>query len=203
MTATALLTLIGLQTLLAISPGPAAVLTIKTAAAEGARAGIFLSLGLAIGVVIWAAAALAGLSLLFEFAPCLQTSLKLLGAGFLIWVGFSLWRGADRPLEDVAAAKRQHPFRLIRLGIWTDLANPKALAYFAAVFTTIMPTEASMGWTLAILAIIFAIEMVWYTLLSLVFSRSGPRRAYIRAKGWLDRLFGALLALLGARIALP
>ena len=203
MTISALLTLISLQALLAMSPGPASVLTIKTAAAEGARAGLLLSFGLAIAVVIWAAAALAGLSVLFEIAPYLQTSLKLIGAGFLIWIGISLWRGADQPLKDVDAAKGHNPLKLIRLGIWTDLANPKALAYFAAVFTTIMPTEISIGWTLAILAIIFAIELVWYALLSLIFSRSGPRRAYIRAKGWLDRLFGALVALLGVRIALP
>ncbi len=203
MTATALITLIGLQALLAMSPGPAAVLTIKTAASEGARAGLLLSLGLAIAVVIWAAAALAGLSLLFDVAPYLQTSLKLIGAGFLVWVGISLWRGADQPLKDVDAAAGHKPLKLIRLGIWTDLANPKALAYFAAVFTTIMPTELSVGWTLAVLAIIFGIELAWYALLSMVFSRSGPRRAYIRAKGWLDRLFGALVALLGVRIALP
>ncbi|GFE66864.1 LysE family translocator [Litoreibacter roseus] len=203
MTLAALLTLMGLQVLIAMSPGPAGVLTIKTAAADGARAGILLSLGLAIAIVIWAVSALAGLSLLFEIAPFLQTALRIVGAAFLIWIGFTLWRHAKEPMPDVSAAAVKRPLALIRLGLWTNIANPKALAYFAAVFTGIMPADASLGWAALIILVIFAIEFTWYCTLALVFSRPAPRRAYARAKSWLDRLFGGIVMALGARIALP
>lgn len=203
MTLAAILTLAAMQTLIAMSPGPAGVLAIKTAAAEGIRAGLALALGLALAIVVWASAALAGLSLLFEIAPALQTALRIAGAAFLIWIGISMWRHAHQPMPQTAAAGTGNTRRLLRIGLWTNLANPKALAYFAAVFTGIMPPDPSAALAAGLLALIFAIEFAWYTALALVFSRPVPRRAYGRAKGWLDRLFGGIVAALGLRIALP
>ena len=201
MTLTALLTLMGLQALIAISPGPAAIVTIKTAAASGVRAGLMLSLGLAIAIAIWATTALAGLAVIFEVAPFLQTGLRILGAGFLIWIGLSMIRHAREPLPVAQAARAVASGRLLRLGIVTNLANPKALAYFTAVFVTIMPADPSLMAAALTLGVIFAIEFAWYATLRIVFSRAAPARAYQRAKTQLDRIFGGLVTLLGARIA--
>lgn len=199
---TALLTLAGLQALIAISPGPAAVVTIKTAAANGIRAGMALSLGLALAILIWAAAALAGLSVIFDIAPFLQTGLRIAGALFLIWIGISMFRHASTPLQTTEAFATTSSGRLIRLGLLTNLANPKALAYFTAVFVTIMPADPSIATAALVLAVIFGIEFTWYACLSIVFSRRGPAAVYGRAKAGLDRLFGGLITLLGARIAI-
>jgi threonine/homoserine/homoserine lactone efflux protein len=200
-TLTALLTLMGLQVLIATSPGPAAVVTIKTAAANGMRDGLYISLGLAGAIVIWAAGAMAGLSIIFEVAPYLQTGLRIMGALFLIWIGISMFRHANKPMSDTAAAGATSTWRLIRLGLVTNLANPKALAYFAAVFVGIMPSDPTLFVVAVTLTAIFVIEFTWYATLSIVFSRPSPRRAYMRGKTLLDRIFGGLIAALGARIA--
>ncbi len=186
-----------------MSPGPAGVLTLKTAAAHGARAGLWLSLGLALAIVIWAGAALAGLSLIFEIAPFLQTALRVIGAAFLIYVGCTMWRHAREPVQDGTDLPQRTGARLVKLGVYTNLANPKALAYFAAVFTGIMPVDPTLRDAGLILTLIFFIEFGWYATVTIVFSRSAPRRFYVAAKSWLDRTFGAVLALLGIRIALP
>ncbi|MDX8348748.1 LysE family transporter [Cognatiyoonia sp. IB215446] len=201
MTWAAILTLAGLQALIAISPGPAAVVTIKTAASQGVKAGLALSFGLASAILIWASAALAGLSIVFEVAPYLQTSLRVAGGLFLIWIGWSMWRHARTPLPDPVAAPAIGAARLVRLGLLTNLANPKALAYFAAVFVGIMPADPTFAMALTILTVIFVIEFAWYAALSIAFSRPSPRRAYQRGKMHIDRAFGGILALLGARIA--
>ncbi len=203
MTAAALLTLAGLQALIAMSPGPAGVLCIKTAAADGARAGVALALGLALGIIVWAIAAIGGLSLLFEVAPYLQTAFRIIGAAFLIWIGLMLWRNADAPMPEARGVRGRSVLGMIRLGMVTNLANPKALAYFAAIFTGFLPTEPGALDAVLILGTVFAVELAWYTALALVFSRPGPRRAYGRAKAWLDRVFGAIIMALGARIATP
>ncbi len=203
MTWAVLLTLAGLQALIVISPGPATLLCIKTSAAEGARSGLALTFGLALAALIWASAALAGLSLLFELAPYLQTAFRILGAGFLIWIAVAMWRHADTPLPDADRVVPRSLLSQIRLGVITNLANPKALAYFTAVFSGVMPADPSLASAAMILCVIFVIEFGWYAIVSLVFSRSGPRRAYGRAKRWLDRSFAAILTGLGIRIALP
>ncbi|MDX8353412.1 LysE family transporter [Cognatiyoonia sp. IB215182] len=201
MTWAAILTLAGLQALIAISPGPAAVVTIKTAASQGVKAGLALSFGLASAILIWASAALAGLSIVFEVAPYLQTSLRIAGGLFLIWIGWKMWRHARTPMPDPGAAPTIGVAQLIRLGLLTNLANPKALAYFAAVFVGIMPADPTFAIALTILTVIFVIEFAWYAALSMAFSRPSPRRAYQRGKTFIDRAFGGIVALLGARIA--
>lgn len=203
MTLTGYLTLIGLQALIAMSPGPAGVLTLQIAAASGLRAGLALATGLAVAIVLWAAAALTGLSLLFEVAPTAQTTLRLIGAAFLIWMGVALWRGADMPLARTTAPVGRAPHRLVAVGLATNLANPKALAYFAAVFAGLVPADPSWGTALAILGVVFAVEFAWYAVIALVFSRPAPQRAYARLKGRADRIFGAAVVALGARIAVP
>ena len=53
-----------------------------------------------------------------------------------------------------------------------------------------------------VLAIVAVNEFTWFALLALLFS-GGPARAfYRRAKVWLDRVMGGVLALLGLRLDL-
>ena len=159
MTLSAVLTLAVLQFFIAASPGPATILTIKTAARDGLRAGLWLALGLAVAIVLWAVAAITGLSVLFELAPWLQTGLRVVGGLFLIWIGIQLWRGARQPMDlDAVQLERSHGESL-RLGVFTNLANPKALAYFAAVFTSILPTDPALADSILILAVVFEVEL--------------------------------------------
>ena len=53
-----------------------------------------------------------------------------------------------------------------------------------------------------VLAIVAFNEFTWFALLALLFS-GGPARAfYRRAKVWLDRVMGGVLAMLGVRLVL-
>ncbi|MBM1309200.1 LysE family transporter [Sulfitobacter mediterraneus] len=202
MTATALACLALVQLLIAMSPGPAAVLTIRTAAVDGVKPALTLSVGLAVGVLLWAVAALLGLSLVFEIMPWLQTGLRVIGGLFLIWIALSLWRNAAAPLPETCTQVPRSTASILRLGVWTNLANPKALAYFAAVFTGALPADLTWVQALIVLAMIFVIETGWYAALSLLFSGTGPRRIYVRIKTGAERVFGVLLGLFGVRIAL-
>ncbi|MEL7114297.1 MAG: LysE family transporter [Pseudomonadota bacterium] len=201
MTLAALLGLFVMQVVLAVSPGPATMVSIRVAATEGLRAGVWLSLGFGVAMVIWASAAMMGLALLFEIAPWLQTGLRVVGGLFLIWLGFKAWRGAQSPMPQAKEVRARSAFAQFRLGVLTDLANPKALAYFAAVFSGILPTSPTLLDALAILCIIFVVEFSWYAVVAGVFSRRGPRAVYARLKAWIERCFGAILAVFGARIA--
>jgi threonine/homoserine/homoserine lactone efflux protein len=59
-----------------------------------------------------------------------------------------------------------------------------------------------LGWKAAILLAVLLNETLWYLIVARVFSLPRPRAAYSRAKAWIDRGFGTLLALLGLKIAL-
>ena len=73
----------------ASSPGPSLLVIIKHSVADGRRAGIRASVGHGIGVFIYALASASGLSFILDTNPFLFSIIQILGALFLIWIGFS------------------------------------------------------------------------------------------------------------------
>jgi threonine/homoserine/homoserine lactone efflux protein len=201
MTAAAFLSIILLHLIGAISPGPAFVMTIRTAAAEGLRPALFAALGLAFGAVSWAVAALLGLQLLFHLAPAALLAFKLAGAAFLLWIAWQIFRHADTALPQVEAGPAPRTaLSAFRLGLFTQLANPKAAVFFGAIFVGVIP-DGTPYWILgAILAIILLNEFLWYAFVARVFSLAKVRAGYGHAKRWVDRAFGVAIAAFGIRI---
>ncbi|TDP01272.1 LysE family translocator [Marinomonas balearica] len=80
-------------TLLAvISPGPDFVLITKQAISNGRRAGIICSLGIGAGISVHLLYTLVGLGMLLSEQEWLLNTMKILGAGYLLWLGGSaLW----------------------------------------------------------------------------------------------------------------
>jgi threonine/homoserine/homoserine lactone efflux protein len=186
----------------AISPGPAFVMTVRTAAAEGFRPAFFAAVGLGTGAVCWALAALLGLNLLFQVAPSALLVFKLAGAAFLLWIAWQTFRHANAPLPqaDANGPAPRTARSAFRLGLFTQLANPKIAVFFGAVFVGMVPRDAPIWAMAAILAMIFLDEMLWYAAVGRVFSLARVRALYARVKRWIDRAFGALIAAFAIRI---
>jgi len=203
MTLTVLLSVMAAHLAAAISPGPAFVMALRISARSGAPAGAAAAFGLGLGAAIWAMAAMLGLAALFRIAPDLLLALRLLGAGLLLMIAVALWRGADSPLEMTAAAgKRESLWSSFRLGLITQLANPKPAVFFGAVFIGLLPPDMGFGWALLIASLIMGVETLWFILVAWVFSQPWPRAIYLRAKARIDRAMGGVLALFSAKIAL-
>ena len=202
MTPAAFLAFAGLVVFAAVSPGPAVLMSARTGLTEGFRTGLMLAMGIGAGAVVWASAAMFGLNLLFAAAPALLWALKLGGAGYLVWMAIHLWRDAKTPLviEDTRAVPRS-ALSAFRLGLFTQLANPKPAVMFSAIFLGTVPQGTPLWVYLALLALIFTAETVWNSVVARVFSLDRTRARYISLKTVIDRSFAGLLALLGVKIA--
>ena len=202
MTLAAFLTFAGLVIFAAISPGPAVLMSARTGLTEGFRTGVMLALGIASGAVIWAMAAMFGLNLVFAAAPSLLWLLKIGGAAYLLWMAWHLWRDAKTPLMTADSRPTpRSPLAAYRLGLWTNLANPKAAVMFSSIFLGTLQDNTPL-WELGLLlAVIFLAETLWNTLVARIFSFEQSRTRYISLKTIIDRSFGGLLALLGVKIA--
>lgn len=202
MTLTAFIAVALLHLMAAISPGPAVLMAARTGVTEGLRTGTFLAMGIGIGGVIWAAAALFGLALVFQAAPSLLWALKIVGGVYLIYMAWGMWRGADHPLDMSAATNTpRSAASAFRLGLWTQLANPKPAVLFSAIFIGTVPPGTSLWVYAALLTVVFLNETIWNTLVARIFSFDRTRAGYISLKSVIDRTFGGLLALLGVKIA--
>ena len=201
MTLTAFLTVALLHLMVAISPGPAVLMSARTGITQGLRTGFFLACGIGIGGVVWASAALFGLGLVFKAAPTLLWAFKLVGGAYLIWMAWGLWRSADEPLDMSEAPTPPSAASAFRLGLITQLSNPKPAILFSAIFVGVVPLGTPIWVIAALLTVVFLNETVWNTLVARIFSFSRSKAAYISLKSVIDRSFGGLLALLGLKIA--
>ncbi|WP_298256218.1 LysE family translocator [uncultured Litoreibacter sp.] len=202
MSFTALFAIWLLHLFAAISPGPSVLMSARIGVMQGMRAGTFVSIGIGISAVIWAAAALFGLAIIFEAAPALLWSLKILGGIYLVWLGWKMWKSADTPLEQAQdGALPRSDWSALRLGMITQLANPKPAIMFSAIFLGTVPPSAPVWVYVVILTLVFLNDTLWNVFVARLFSFDRSRRAYLGLKSHLDRCFGGLLALLGVKIA--
>ena len=188
-----------------VSPGPSLVVVSRAAVAGSTDRGVAVAAGLALGTFVWAAAALFGLSVLFAVLPASYTALRVAGAAFLIVLAWRLWRGAAEPLSLPGSGPAPALTRAaaLRLGVWTQLANPKVAVFFGSVFAAVLPPAPSPATTVAVLAIVCLNELLWYSLVALALSRPAVRERYVRAKSTIDRATGAVLGALGLRLLVP
>ena len=202
MTLAAFLTVAILHLFVAISPGPAVLMAARTGVTEGFRTGTALACGIAMGAVSWAMAAMFGLSLLFTYAPFALTAIKLVGAAYLLWMAWQMWRDASRPLDLGGTTRTPRSLAsAFRLGLLTQYSNPKAAVMFSSLFIGTVPPGTS-GWTIAaLMVVVFLNEAVWNTLVARIFSLDASRRTYLGLKSLIDRCFGGMLAVLGLKIA--
>ncbi|OYX27503.1 MAG: transporter [Rhodobacterales bacterium 32-66-7] len=201
MTLAALATVWFVHLLAAASPGPAILMAARTGVTQGFVTGMWLSLGIGVGALVWAVAALFGMATLFHLAPSLLWAFKIGGGLFLLWIAFQMWRHAPEPLEMPTEATPATPFAAFRLGVLTQLANPKPAVFFGAVFVNTIPAGTSLPWIGVILILVLLNELACTLAVARAFSLAGPRSTYQRFKLYIDRSFGGLLALLGLKIA--
>jgi threonine/homoserine/homoserine lactone efflux protein len=202
MTLTAFLAVAFLHLMVAISPGPAVLMAARTGVTEGMRTGTFLAFGIGAGAVIWAMAALFGLALVFQAAPALLWAFKLFGAAYLLHLAWIMWRDAAQPLDMTQrSALPRTALSAFRLGLVTQLANPKPAVLFSAIFIGTVPPQTPLWVYGALLLVVFLNEALWNILVARIFSFERTRSGYITLKTILDRMFGGMLAVLGLKIA--
>ncbi|MEZ5674366.1 Threonine/homoserine/homoserine lactone efflux protein [Thalassovita litoralis] len=179
------------------SPGPAVIAMLRASLGSGRRAGFLCGLGLSVGATLWSLLAVLGLSALFAVAPWAFLALKIAGGAYLIWLALSLWRNADAP----AQAEAPQGLNGFRLGLVTNMANPKAVVFIAAIFTTVFPAMPTGASAALVLANHLALEIMFYSALTFGLTIPAFRAAYMRFKAVFDRAAAAVLGVMALRIA--
>ncbi|MCK1512945.1 LysE family transporter [Bradyrhizobium sp. 190] len=184
-----------------ISPGPSFVMVARVAVASSRIRALATALGMGAGGAIFGAAALLGLQSVLLAVPALYAGLKVLGGLYLCYLGFLIFTSAPQPLAATAdSGKGSRPVGAFWLGLTTQLSNPKTAIVYASVFAAFLPASFSLGFAAALLAAVFLVETAWYALVALLFSSSGPQRAYLSYKSWVDRAAGAVMFGLGLKL---
>lgn len=199
-----LLSVAGIWTLAVVTPGPNFFLTIQTALGQSRPAALWNVLGIACGTVIWGLCGFFGIALLFRTAPWLHAALKLLGGGYLIYLGLKLVRQSFNPPPGAVTAARIPSTALAawRTGLLTNLSNPKTAAFVTSLFAASLPATAPLWLGLTSVALMVALSMTWYAAVACLFSTGRYTALYRRGRLWIDRSAGLIFIAFGTRLAL-
>ena len=122
--------------LLAITPGPGIFYVAARTLAGGRAEGVGSSFGTGLGGMVHVLAGSVGVSAIVLASAELFTALKLIGAAYLIWIGFRTLRSARRDgvlaLNGEPATPPIGPRRAFREGVLVEALNPKTAAFFLA-----------------------------------------------------------------------
>jgi len=185
-----------------MTPGPDFLVTTRTAMLHGRDAARRTVLGLAVGTAAWGLAGFFGIHALFLAAPFLYLALKLGGGTYLIYLGLRLLAsGFARPGPDVPTPTLRGG-SAFRLGLITNLANPKAALFTTSLFAATLPPSPPAWLGVAAAAIMTAICLFWYSLVAQALTTGRVAALFARARRWIDRVAGAAFVGFGLELAL-
>jgi threonine efflux protein len=205
-----LLTVAAVWAAVVVSPGPDFVVTAHHASARSRRSAMAVVAGIAAATLVWSAGAMAGLAVLVARAGWLVHGIRIVGAGYLIWLGIRmLWSTRHGRVTD-ATAPEQTPSTVeagatgaaFRAGFLTDLANPKAAVFWTGLLSLALPAHPSVVVRVAVVAVAVSVAAVWYACVAAFFSTGRIAAVHRRLRRGLDRLTGAVMVGLGIRLGL-
>jgi threonine/homoserine/homoserine lactone efflux protein len=190
--------------LITVAPGPDNLMVLALGMARGRRAGVAFGLGCAVGCLWHTMLAALGISALIAASTAAFTAVKLIGGGYLLWLGIQALRKA-RPAATTEAPQLP-PLdvrRLFSRGLLANTVNPKVILFFLAFLPQFVAAgRGHAGWQMAQLGVIFTLQA------ALIFGGIGwfagrlgqwlARRPSVGA--WLDRIAGGLFVALGLRL---
>ena len=125
-----LVTFFSASVLLGLAPGPDNLFVLTQSALRGRGAGLLVTLGLCTGLIAHTAAVSLGVAAVFQTSALAFTLLKLVGAGYLLWLAWQAFRAAAAALPTGRAALAG--WALYRRGIVMNVTNPKVSIFFLA-----------------------------------------------------------------------
>ena len=112
----------------AISPGPGLFAVLAISTRYGPIPAIWLSLGHTIGDIIYVALAMLTLNVLSEVISNSMLYVKILGASYLIYIGYQQWRSKGISFEQ--SSLKNSTLKLLIAGFVVGVTNPKTIIFY-------------------------------------------------------------------------
>jgi len=119
--------------ILAATPGPGVFATVARSLASGFKATLPLIMGIILGDILYLLFAVFGLSIIARTMADLFMVIRLIGGGYLIYLGIRIWR-SDPKIHILADNQHRSPRHNFFSGLVITLSTPR-LFYFTALFS--------------------------------------------------------------------
>jgi threonine/homoserine/homoserine lactone efflux protein len=184
-----------------LTPGPAVFLAITNSVTFGWRRVVFSSLGNVLGLLVISSVTMLGLGALLKASATVFTGFKLVGAGYLIFLGIKQWRTQSNVFTQaahVAVPGQDSHGRLFRQGLGIALTNPKAILFFSALFPQfIRPQQAVAPQFMILTGTFMSFSFVVLMSYGLLAHTARTWLACGHRATWFNRVSGSIFLVLG------
>lgn len=198
-----LVAFIGVAAGMVAMPGADFTVVVRNALASR-RTGVACAVGVAGGLLVHTALAVAGLAAVLVAVPVLFRTLQILGGAYVLYLGVRAVRSALRPalaVEDPLGPAAHGIGRSLRQGFLTNVLNPKAPVLFLSLLPQFVPDGAAvLPRTLLLATIVVALALVWFPAVALLVDRLGTWLRRPRTTRAVEGVTGGALTALGVTL---
>lgn len=204
---TILLTLASIHFIALMSPGPDFALVVQNSTRHGRQTGIYIALGLSLGIFVHSFFSLTGISYLVHQQPTLFAFVQFVGGSYLTYLGYGAIKATiininhtdneDAPAPNLVLNNKKEA---LSKGFITNILNPKALVFFISLMSSLVPADMSYTGKAIALFILWALSFFWFALLAWMLSTKKLQAKLKDATIYIDGLCGAVFSLAGLTI---
>ncbi|MGN6781397.1 MAG: LysE family translocator [Marmoricola sp.] len=190
-------------TVIVLLPGPDSLVVVRGLVRDGRRGGVLTAAGVMCGLLVWVSAAALGLSAVLRASEVGYTVLKMVGAGYLLWIGVrslrSLRSGGLHPTSTQGAGVGRSGFLA---GFLTDVLNPKVGVFFVSFLPGFVPAGSPVAvTTLGLGALYTVLTGLYFGVLVVAAGSVSSWMATPAVRRRLDAVTGLVLVAFGLRLA--
>ncbi|MDX1319678.1 MAG: LysE family transporter [Oceanospirillum sp.] len=199
------LTVVVVHFLAVASPGPDFAVILRQSLCASSRSGIWTAIGIGSGILVHVTYSLLGLGILIAQSTTAFTVLKVLGAAYLLWVGWQCLKAkptADDDSGELPAGEgAATAWKAWRLGFLTNALNAKATLFFVSLFSVVISPSTPI-WIQGFYGLWMTVMTgLWFTGLALFLSREQVRAFFRKISHWIERVTGVALIALAGKLA--
>lgn len=206
-----LMTLITLEAMAVMSPGPDFAVVTKNSILYSRHIGVMTALGVITGVFFHLSYLVMGFGLVVASLTKALFAIKVAGAcylGYLGWKGITAGPAALNQKDENKAKKKSQRSLSTTFpssksaflnGLLTNVLNPKAILFLISLFTIVIEKDTPTQVLLVYGLVIVLITALWFLFVALTFSGK-LRRHFLQYSQWIDRATGGFLLFVAVKI---
>jgi len=186
------------------TPGPDMMYVITRSVTEGRYAGIASAFGIAGGTIIHTLAVAFGLTGLLLAVPSAYVIIKLVGAAYLVYLGFRTLFKRQKDGSLISGNKKSIK-SIFYQGVLTNVFNPKVALFFLAFLPQFIdPSKGSIALQIILLGLIFnTTGTIVNVIVAITASRLGNKlKTKLNNSSLFKWIAGTVFISLGIRLAL-
>ncbi|TEW52562.1 LysE family translocator [Psychromonas algicola] len=199
-----LLLITSIHILAAASPGPDFVLVSQQTLSNGKKAGLMCSIGIALGLSIHIIYSAFGLAAIIANSSNTLWVIKLLGGGYLIYLGIKglMSKAAANEGGEAKQAVKYSTKKSIGIGFLCNALNPKAPVYFVSLFTLVLSPDMPLHHIAFYGVWIMLIQFAWFAFVVTLLSHPKVNKKFKKMGYLIDRILGGAMVVLGLKLLL-